>query len=71
MIAESPSIAFRPQSLELELRPMWRMQTTFNSLENIGTTTIHNYGGMFNGSWYAEIKHTALGNSQLYRRYRI
>ena len=32
---------------------MWRMQTTFNSLENIGTTTIHNYGGMFNGSWYA------------------
>ena len=53
MIAESPSIAFRPQSLELELRPMWRMQTTFNSLENIGTTTIHNYGGMFNGSWYA------------------
>ena len=53
MIAESPSIAFRPQSLELELRPTWRMQTTFNSLENIGNTTIHNYGGMFNGSWYA------------------
>ncbi len=53
MIAESPSIAFRPQSLELELRPTWRMQHTINSLAGVGNTTIHNYGGMFNGSWYA------------------
>ncbi len=53
MIAESPSIAFRPQSLELELRPTWRMQTTHNSLESIGNSTVHNFGGMFNGSWYA------------------
>ncbi len=53
MIAESPSIAFRPESLELELRPMWRMQSTHNSLESIGNSTVHNFGGMFNGSWYA------------------
>lgn len=54
MIAESPSIAFRPENLELELRPNWRMQTTMNTLENVGTTTIHNFGGSFNGTWYTK-----------------
>ncbi len=53
MFAESPSLAFRPENLELELRPMYRMQTTFNSLDNIATSTIHNFGGGFNGSWYS------------------
>lgn len=53
MIAESPSIAFRPQSLELELRPNYRIQWTHNSIENINTPVIHNYGGTFNGSWYS------------------
>lgn len=53
MFAESPSIAFRPQSLELELRPNYRLQWTHNSIENIQTSTIHNYGGTFNGSYYA------------------
>ncbi len=52
MIAESPAIAFRPQSLELELRPNWRMQKTFNTLGNVNTQTVHNYGGSFYGSWY-------------------
>ena len=53
MFAESPSIAFRPQSLELELRPHYRVQWTHNSIENINTPTVHSYGGSFNGSWYA------------------
>jgi len=53
MLAESPSLAFRPENLELELRPMWRMQHTANSLADVGNTTVHNYGGSFNGSWYA------------------
>lgn len=53
MVAESPSIAFRPQTLELELRPHWRMQSTINSLSGVGNTTVHNYGGSFYGSWYA------------------
>jgi hypothetical protein len=54
-IAETPALAFRPESLELEIRPLWRMQATFNSLENVANTTIHNYGGSFNGSWYAPL----------------
>lgn len=53
MFAESPSIAFRPQSLELELRPHYCVQWTHNSIENINTPTVHSYGGSFNGSWYA------------------
>lgn len=55
MIAESPAIAFRPDNLELELRPLWNMQATYNSLPNIKTSTIHNYGGSFNGTYYTPI----------------
>lgn len=53
MFAISPSIAFRPENLELELRPRYRVQATFNSLPNINTSTIHNYGGEFNGTYTA------------------
>ena len=52
MVAESPSIAFRPSNLELELRPNYRLQATFNSLPNVKTSTIHSYGGSFNGTYY-------------------
>lgn len=41
-----PSIAFRPDNVELELRPNYSLQYTRNSLGN-STTTIHNYGGTF------------------------
>ncbi len=51
--AESPSIAFRPKNLELELRPRYRVNFSHNSLDRIASTTIHNYGGGFNGTWYA------------------
>ena len=50
---ESPSIAFRPDNLELELRPNYSMQRTTNSIENINTPTVHRYGGRFDGSYYA------------------
>ena len=50
---ESPSIAFRPDNLELELRPYYSMQRTTNSIENINTPTVHRYGGRFDGSYYA------------------
>lgn len=52
MVAESPSIAFRPANLELEARPFYRMQATFNSLPNVNTSTIHTYGGGFNATYY-------------------
>ena len=52
MVAESPSLAFRPSNLELELRPFYRVSATFNSLPDISTPTIHNYGGAFNATYY-------------------
>lgn len=52
MFNESPSIAFRPANLELELRPRYSMQATFNSLKTVKTSTVHTYGGMFNGTYY-------------------
>lgn len=52
-IAESPSIAFRPKNLELELRPRYRLNFSHNTLDRIASTTIHNYGGGFNATYYA------------------
>ncbi len=55
MLAESFSFAYRPENFEFELRPTYRIQTTFNST-NIGNNpTVHNYGGIFNGYWYTPI----------------
>jgi len=53
MLAESPSLAFRPENFEFELRPNYFMQKTFNSLDNINSPMIHNYGASFNSAWYA------------------
>lgn len=53
MLAESFSIAFRPSNLELSLRPSYRLQKTWNTLNMAnGNTLIHNYGGRFDGTWY-------------------
>lgn len=52
-IAEMFSIAFRPDNLELELRPNYYFQTTHNSINSLETTNIHRYGGTFNGTWYS------------------
>ena len=42
-----PAIAFRPENLELELRPRYSLQHTTNSLQSAKNQTIHNYGGTF------------------------
>ena len=49
-----PAIAFRPENLELEIRPRYSIQTTHNSVSRNGqgSTTVHTYGGMFNGTYY-------------------
>lgn len=52
MFAESPALAFRPKNLELELRPRYRLSYSHNSLDRIASTTIHNYGGGFNATYY-------------------
>ncbi len=55
MWAESLGIAFRPDNLELELRPNYRLQLQTNSLQNTKNSTVHNYGGTFNGTYYTPI----------------
>ncbi|MCM1483661.1 MAG: outer membrane beta-barrel protein [Muribaculaceae bacterium] len=53
----SPSIAFRPENLEFELRPRYGIQTTHNSLQTSGRETkpIHNYGGTFSAYYRTPI----------------
>ena len=51
-VRESPGITFRPDNFELELRPMYSLQTTCNSLQSTTNQTVHNYGGRFDGTYY-------------------
>lgn len=50
-----PSIAFRPDNIELELRPRYSLQYTTNSLQSAGNMTVHNYGGTFSAYYYTPI----------------
>ena len=51
-----PSLAWRPTNLELEIRPRYSLQTSHNSVSRQGgDNTVHTYGGMFNGTWYAPL----------------
>lgn len=51
-IAESFSFAYRPDNLELELRPNYYFQNTTNSISTVDNTNLHRFGGSFNGTWY-------------------
>lgn len=52
-----PALAFRPDNLELELRPRYSVQHTINSLQTAqsGNMTVHNYGGTFSAYYYTPI----------------
>lgn len=50
--SEGFGIAFRPDNLELEIRPEYRLQYTTNSLASATDKTVHTYGGSFNGTYY-------------------
>lgn len=52
-IAESFSFAYRPDNMEFELRPNYYFQHTSNSASSVESTTIHRFGGTFNGTYYA------------------
>ena len=55
MVAESFGLAFRPDNIELELRPNYRLQTTHNSLPGVNGQTVHTYGGTFNAYYMTPI----------------
>ena len=51
-INESFSFNFRPDNLELSLRPNYSWRYTNNSIQSTQNRTIHSYGGSFDGTWY-------------------
>ena len=53
-LGESFSFAYRHSDLELELRPNYRLQYNTNSLQTAQNSTVHSYGGTFNGTWYTK-----------------
>lgn len=52
-LGESIGFAFRPDNLELELRPNYRLQYTRNSVQTTQNRTTHDFGGSFNFTYYA------------------
>ncbi len=53
MVREMPSIAFRPDNLEFELRPFYRLQTSHASLASVASSTVHNYGFRLDAAYHA------------------
>lgn len=51
-VGESFGIAYRPNDLELELRPYYNLQYSTNTLQSATNRIIHSYGGRFSGTWY-------------------
>ena len=47
---EAFTIAYRPTNLELSLRPRYDIQYT--NYSHSANSTVHTYGGTFNGTWY-------------------
>ena len=50
-VNESPGLAFRNGTFDLELRPRYSFQTTHNSVKTVSSRDIHTYGGQFNGTY--------------------
>lgn len=52
---ESPGISFRPDNLQIELRPRYSLQLTHNSLSSSRDMTVHSFGGMLDAYYYTPI----------------
>lgn len=57
MFADMMGFAWRPDNVSLELRPNYRLQKTFNSLNTTtnGNLLVHNYGVGFDAYYYTPI----------------
>lgn len=51
-VNESFGVAWRPDNVELEIRPRYSLQFVRNSLQALANRTVHSYGGSFNGTYY-------------------
>ena len=54
-VNESFGLAFRPDNLELELRPRYNLQTVHNSVQTNSNRTVHGYAGSFYASYITPI----------------
>lgn len=52
-LREQPGISWRPDNIELELRPFYSLQTVNYSLPTTSGRTVHSYGGNFSGTYNA------------------
>lgn len=52
MVSETPSVAFRTDIVDVELRPYYNFQQTRNSLQS-NNRDVHSYGATFNANYYA------------------
>ncbi len=52
-VSESFGIAWRPEYVELELRPRYTLQNVTNSLQKGADRTVHSYGGSFYATYNA------------------
>lgn len=55
MVNESFGIAWRPDNLELELRPRYALQTVHNTVSTGANRTVHTYGGNFYATYTTPI----------------
>ena len=52
MISETPSVAFRTDAADIELRPYYNIQITRNSNQTGSNRNVHSYGATFNANYY-------------------
>lgn len=52
-ISETPSLAYRTDLVDFELRPYYNLQMTRNSIQQNSDRNVHSYGARFNVSYYA------------------
>ena len=50
-LAETPSIAYRTDLIDVELRPYYNIQMTRNSLQASNNRNVHSYGATFNANY--------------------
>lgn len=51
-LSESVGIAFRPDNIEIELRPRYTLSTTSNTIQHGNDQTVHQFGGRLNATYY-------------------
>ncbi len=52
MISETPSVAYRTDAVDVELRPYYNFQITRNSNQKNSDRDVHSYGATFNANYY-------------------